>query len=206
MVPRSPELFVTFPGSFLVPLSGGILAHSCTDPRDTVLHSLHKTLPTSFFKHRIWQLFRVACTQHQSRAHLISNEPPRGRPGQNSMPTSADTRTYDRVHRQHTAMAPPQVQGARSRLTPRAGDLRYWGRPARRPGFTSAHPAPRAAGYATLASRDPPTYRGGARQCWPVIPGPIAELDPAWTYPAKAVCATGQLGGRPAVHSALCAP
>ena len=53
------------------------------------------------------------CTQHQSRAHLISNEPPRGKPGQNSMPTSADTRTYDRVHR-HTAMAPPQVQGART--------------------------------------------------------------------------------------------
>ena len=30
------------------------------------------------------------------------------------------------------------------------------GRPARRPGFTSARPAPRAAGYATLASRAPP--------------------------------------------------
>ena len=52
------------------------------------------------------------------------------------------------------------------------------GRPARRPGFTSAHPAPRAAGYATLASRSPPTYRGGARQCWPVTPGPIVEQDP----------------------------
>ena len=71
------------------------------------------------------------------------------------------------------------VQGARAHGWLRVlWDLRYWGRLARRPGFTSAHPAPRAAGYATLASRSPPTYRGGARQCWPVIPGPIVEQDP----------------------------
>ena len=82
---------------------------------------------------------QVACTKHQSRAHLISNESPRGKPGQNSMPTSADTRTYDRSH-PHTVMAPPQVRGrAHSALAPRAVDLRYWGRPARR------RPSPRLA-------------------------------------------------------------
>ena len=79
------------------------------------------------------------------------------------------------------------------------------GAPRATPAFTSARPAPRAAGYATLASRTPPTYRGGARQCWPVISGPIAELDPAWTYPTQVVCDTGQLAGRPQ-HTVRCAP
>ena len=66
-----------------------------------------------------------------------------------------------------------------TRLAPRAlGTFGIGVAPRGRPGFTSAHPAPRAAGYATLASRAPPTYRGGARQCWPVIPGPIVEQDP----------------------------
>merc|ERR1711969_515315 len=41
-----------------------------------------------------------------------------------------------------------------------------------------APPAPRAAGYATLASRSPQTNRGGAGQCWPESPGPKVEQEP----------------------------
>ena len=98
-----------------------------------------------------------------------------------------------------STMAPPQVQGARTLGWLRVRRTFGIGGASRgRPGFTSARPAPRAAGSATLASRSPPTYRGGARQCWPVIPGPIAERVPARTREETQRVHRARSGARPA--------
>jgi len=86
------------------------LVHSCTDPRG-------KPSPAGsaiVYNNTIWATLPArTCLQYQSRAHLISNEPPRGRLGQNSKPTSADSPHLRSITSAHSHCS-TSGQGART--------------------------------------------------------------------------------------------
>ena len=173
-LPRSPGLFVVFFSRVVV---GGYTRPFVYRPGDTVSHTGRwparniSRVPTSLaMSHHVGDPDRTACQPPRTPALTIDH-----------------IRTLSWLHL--------RSGGAHTRLAPRAVDLRYWGRPARR--RPSPRLARRRARPATL--RSPPRSPNLSWWCEAVLAGdsrPHSRAGSCMDTRRQRACDTGQLRGR----------